>query len=138
MNKVKWFVNKAKQFVKFSIVGISNTIINLSVYYFLLYLGVHYNIAYALGFLISVCNAFYWNNKYVFKNKRETSTIKAFLKVFASYGFTFILSILIMSGLIELLGISRYIAPLLKLVIIIPINFVLNKIWAFKDSGRKK
>lgn len=138
METIKLLWNKFGQFIKFAIVGCSNTLINLAVYYLLIYVGAHYIIAYTCGFLVSVCNAFYWNNKYVFKNKQETSLIRAFLKVFASYGSSFLLSIVLMSFMVELLHISSLIAPILKMVITIPMNFVLNKIWAFKDKNVKK
>lgn len=123
------------QFVKFAVVGCSNTIINLFVYYLLLYFGIHYILSYTLGFLISVCNAFYWNNKYVFKNKQEKSLAKAFIKVFASYGVSYFISIFLMEVLVDKLGISAYIAPLLKMCITIPLNFILNKVWAFRDNS---
>lgn len=129
--------NKFGQFIKFAIVGCSNTIISLAVYYLCIFLGVNYLLAYTLGFLISVCNAFFWNNKYVFVNKQETSISKAFVKVFASYGFSFLLSIVLMSLLVEVCSVSSLIAPILKMAIVIPLNFVLNKIWAFKDRKDK-
>lgn len=127
-------LKECEQFIKFAIVGCSNTVINLAVYYFCIYVGIYYLIAYTAGFLVSVTNAFYWNNKFVFKNKKEKSIVKAFLKVLASYGFSFILSIILMSVMVEALGISSLVAPILKMIITIPINFLLNKVWAFKDK----
>ncbi|MCR5718974.1 MAG: Coenzyme F420 hydrogenase/dehydrogenase, beta subunit C-terminal domain [Lachnospiraceae bacterium] len=148
MSAFKWGTHKAfsvfgsiwkrfEQFIKFGIVGISNTVICLAVYYLGLLVGIDYRISYTLGFLASVCNAFYWNNKYVFKNKQEKSILKAFAKVFASYGLSFVISIILMNIFVELLHIPSVIAPLLKLVVTIPINFVLNKVWAFKDKKIK-
>lgn len=125
---------KAGQFIKFGLVGVSNTAISLGVYYACLLFGMHYIFAYTLGFCISVCNAFYWNNKYVFKNKHEQNEKKAFAKSFASYGGSFLLSIVLLSFMVDLLKIPSAIAPVLKMVITIPINFLLNKIWAFKDK----
>ena len=95
-------------------------------------------LAYTLGFLISVCNAFFWNNKYVFVNKKESSIFRAFVKVFASYGFSFLLSIFLMSLLVEVWNISSLVAPILKMLVTIPLNFALNKIWAFKDRKDKR
>ena len=125
------------QFIKFAIVGCSNIAINLAVYYLCLFLGINYLIAYTLGFLVSVCNAFFWNYKYVFVNKQETSIIKAFVKVVASYGFSFLLSLVLMTLLVEIFHISSFIAPVLKMIVTIPLNFVMNKIWAFKDRKNK-
>lgn len=137
MVKFNYLWKKFEQFIKFAIVGCSNTIINLAVYYFCIFLGIHYLLAYTLGFLISVCNAFFWNNKYVFVNKHETSIFKAFIKVFASYGFSFLLSVVLMSLLVEICNVSSLIAPILKMIVTIPLNFFLNKIWAFKDRKDK-
>lgn len=134
MNKIKNFVLKLEQFLKFMIVGCSNTIISLAVYYLCVYVGIHYIISYLVGFLGSVCNAFYWNNKYIFKNKQEHSVIKSFGKVFISYGLSFLLSLVLISLMVEFLGISSYIAPILKLVLTMPLNFFLNKTWAFRDK----
>ncbi len=122
------------QFIKFSIVGVSNTVISLAVYYICIFLGLHYMLAYTLGFLLSVCNAFFWNNRYVFTNKQEKSIVRAFLKVLTSYGFSFLLSLVLMGLLVDILKIPQVIAPLLKMIVTIPINFVLNKVWAFKDK----
>lgn len=123
------------QFVKFGIVGFSNTLISLMIYYLLVYFGIHYIFANTAGFLVSVCNAFYWNNKYVFKEKTESSIIRAFGKVFLSYGGSFLLSTVLITLFVEVLGISELLAPLLRLIVTVPINFILNKVWAFKDRA---
>lgn len=132
--KLIYLIQKyTSQFIKFSFVGVSNTIISLGIYYLLIGLKVHYMIAYTAGFLVSVCNAFYWNNKIVFTNKNEDSLLKAFLKVFSSYGISFLMSIVLISILVELCGIPSYIAPILKMAITVPLNYILNKFWAFKE-----
>lgn len=122
------------QFFKFGIVGISNTLISLITYYILVYLGAHYILANTAGFLISVCNAFYWNSKYVFKDSEETKW-RAFVKVFMSYGGSFLLSTCIIFVLVEVLNISEWLAPILRLVVTVPLNFVVNKLWAFRDKS---
>lgn len=132
---VKRILHPFEQFIKFAIVGCSNTLINLATYYFLIYMGMHYMPAYTLAFLISVCNAFCWNNKYVFKNKQEKNVYKAFIKVFSSYGLSYLLSLALMGVMVEILNISSYIAPIFKMVITIPMNFALNKVWAFRDRS---
>lgn len=123
-----------QQFIKFGLVGVSNTVISLGIYYLMVWLGSHYLIANIVGFIVSVCNSFFWNSKFVFKDKREESRVRSFLKMTCSYGVTFVLSNVLMYLQIDIIGISKYIAPLVGLVITIPINFLLNKIWAFKDK----
>ena len=122
--------NAVIQFIKFSIVGFSNTVISLFVYYVLLWLECNYLIANAMSWIVSVFNAFYWNNKYVFKN--ENTWIKALIRTYISYGFSFILGSVLLIVLIEFLKVSDVIAPLIILVITIPLNFLMNKFWTFK------
>ena len=62
-------VEGLSQFIKFGLVGLSNTAISYFTYALCIYIGLHYFIANALGFVLSVLNSFYWNNKYVFACK---------------------------------------------------------------------
>ena len=34
---------------------------------------------------------------------------------------------------INILGISKYIAPLINLIVSVPVNFFMNKLWAYKS-----
>lgn len=122
-----------KQFFKFGIVGISNTLISLGVYYLLLLINVHYIVANIIAFLVSVLNAFYWNSKYVFP-KGAQNRKKSFIKCFVAYGFTFLLGTLLLYLMVDRMGISDKIAPIINLCITVPINFVMNKLWAFKET----
>jgi putative flippase GtrA len=123
--------NLIKQFIKFGIVGLSNTFISLAVYYILIYLEINYIAANTAGFIISVLNAYYWNNKFVFKKSYE-GNLKPMIKTFTSYGTTFVLSTILLVIMVDYLNISNIIAPVLNLIITIPLNFLLNKFWAFK------
>ena len=118
------------QFVKFGIVGVSNTLIHLGIYYALIYVGAHYILANTLGFVISVLNAYYWNNKYVFKSGRMK--FSALLKVYTSYGGTFLISTVLLFLMVDIIGISALLAPIINMCITIPLNFILNKFWAFR------
>ena len=119
------------QFVKFGIVGVSNTLIALMVYYALLLVGVHYLIANVISFVVSVLNAFYWNRKYVFKSGERRKYVQL-TKVYVSYGVTFITSTSLMFAIVDIVGISEFIAPIVSLCITLPFNFLLNKFWAFR------
>ena len=124
------FYNLIKQFVKFGIVGVSNTLIFLLIYYILIYFRVNYIVANTAGFILSVLNAYYWNNKYVFKKCNEDN-LKPMIKTFVSYGTTFILSTILLIVMVHYLNISNILAPILNLIITVPFNFILNKYWAF-------
>lgn len=130
------------QFLKFGIVGLSNTFISYFIYLFFLWLfqktGVFerfdYLIAQFIGFVISVCWSFFWNNKYVFKEgNKKRSMFRSFVKTFVSYASTgLVLSSILSFIWVELLFIPKSLAPIINLLFTVPLNFVLNKLWAFK------
>lgn len=121
-----------KQFIKFGIVGVSNTAISLLVYYFFIWLSKDlYIVGNTVGFTVSVFNAYYWNNKYVFQ-KGEEGHVKPLLRTFAAYGMTFLMSTGLLYLWVDVLGVSEVIAPIISLLITIPMNFLLNKFWTFK------
>ena len=78
------------QFIKFGIVGISNTLIAYVTYSICVYIGIHYLIANAIGFFISVLNAYYWSDRFVFKKGEgeSRSTIWTIAKTYIAYGST--------------------------------------------------
>lgn len=125
------------QFIKFGLVGVSNTLISYVVYLIGIGCGIHYLAASVLGFVISVVNSFYWNNKYVFAGNTSTkrSWIKTFLKTFMAYAGTgLILNNILLVIWVDLFHLPQAVAPLVNLFITIPLNFILNKLWAFKEE----
>ncbi len=126
-----------QQFWKFGVVGISNTVISYVTYAVLVFFGCPYLIANLVAFVISVLNSFFWNNRYVFKlGENESRSIwKSLVKTFASYSITgLFLSSFLLWLWISVFGVSEYVAPIINLIITVPINFVLNKFWAFKAN----
>ena len=85
-----------------------------------------------MGFIVGVLNAYVWNSRYVFKNGENRDVIKSLTKVYASYGLTFALNTGLLFFMVNYLNISSYISPIINVFLIFPINFLLNKYWAFK------
>lgn len=134
------------QFIKFGLIGVTNTLISYGIYLLVIWIMVPYNFAYdyligsILGFIISVLWSFYWNNKLVFTEDRgKRSILKSLLKTYLSYGFTgVILSNVFLYVFVNLMGIHKLIAPVLNLLITVPLNFILNKYWAFRKAKKEK
>lgn len=133
------------QFIKFGIVGLSNTLISYVIYAVSLLLFQRfaifgtdaYLVSQVLAFVISVAWSFYWNNKYVFtQNEGETRSIwRALLKTYISYSFTgLFLNTLLLVLWVQLLHISEFIAPIINLLVSVPLNFIINKFWAFRSK----
>ena len=129
------------QFIKFGLVGISNTLIALGVYWICFYvLHIHYQLSNLIAFVISVTNAFYWNSKYVFgqgSNRTVKEYLKAYIKAFVSYGGTYLLGAALLYLWVEVLHISEGLAPAINILITIPLNFLLNKYFAFRKTEPK-
>ena len=129
------------QFIKFGIVGLSNTIISYGVYAGLTYVGVPYVLASVIGFVVSVLNSFFWNNRYVFKKNdgEQRNPWWTLAKTFLAYAGTgLILSNILLVLFVEKMDISKYLAPILSLVVTIPLNFVINKFWSFRTKKTKE
>ena len=123
------------QFLKFGVIGLSNTAISYGIYSLLVYLGLHYIIAGFISFFIGALNSFFWNNKYTFKKdtNQKRSILKSLAKTYISYAFSgLVVANIITIILVEIFFISKYVAPLFVLVITVPLNFILNRQWAFK------
>ena len=123
------------QFIKFGIVGISNTLISYCTYAVLVWLGVNFLLSNLIGFVVSILNSFYWNSRYVFdlNNADTKQKLKALIKTFISYAGTgLVLSSAMLILWIDIVQLSKYIAPIINLIITVPVNFVVNKVWAFK------
>lgn len=118
------------QFLKFGLVGVSNTLLALAIYYAWLFLTGSYLQANFISWALSVLNAFYWNNRFVFKNSQSWK--KALLKTYASYGLSLLVSTALLYVQVELIGVSDKVAPLLTLLITVPMNFLMNKFWTFR------
>jgi len=131
--------NGLRQFVKFGLVGVSNTFVSLAVYYIFYFISEDlYFIGNAVGFIVSVLNAYYWNSKFVFNadksNGKKRKNGAVLLKTYICYGSTFLLSEVLIIVEIELLHISGVIAPVINLLITIPLNYILNKFFAYGEK----
>lgn len=118
------------QFFKFGLVGFSNTAVGFGIYYILFFCGVNYLLANVVSWLVSVFNAFYWNNKYVFQS--GSGWWRTLFRTYISYGASLLVSTLLMYALVECMQVSPVIAPVLCLLVTVPLNFLLNKFWAFR------
>lgn len=128
------------QFVKFGLVGVSNTVVSLITYYIIVFLGGHYLFANAVGFVTGTLNAYFWNSHFVFRKETgtERNEKESLVKTFISYGFTFVLGSILLYIEVQLLGISDKIAPIINVCINTPINFCLNKLWVYAKKRGKE
>lgn len=107
----------------------------MAVYYVFLWINQDlYMIGSVLGTVLSIANAFVWSDLFVFSgNSRDfKSVMKRLAKTYVSYGGTSLLSTILLWVEVTILHVSRIYAPIVNLLITIPLNFVINKFWSFK------
>ena len=122
------------QFIKFGLVGVSNTAVSMIIYYVFLWIDPKlYMVGNILGAIISILNAFIWNNYLVFKSTKKTwkETLLSLGKCYISYGGTSALSSVMLWIEVAFFGVGKSIAPIVNLLVTIPLNFILNKLWVF-------
>lgn len=161
------------QFIKFGLVGVSNTVVSYVTYSLTYYwiLGtstmsddIKVQIANVVGFVISVLNAYIWQSKFVFKEQEDGEHRvwwKVLIKTYISYAFSgLFLTAVLLALWLKVVHIEQYLggvaqwltvfglqlsatdaavslAPFLNMVVTIPINFCINKFWAYRQKTKK-
>ena len=122
------------QFMKFGLVGVSNTLVSWACYYFILWINEDlYLLGSIVGTVVSIANAFFWNDRFVFDGGKTDwkSKLKRLGKTYISYGGTSLLGMTLLWLEVSVFGMSKVWAPPINLVITIPLNFIINKFWTF-------
>lgn len=124
------------QFVKFALVGVTNTLVSYAFYLVFWKLGVYYLLANVLGYFMGIVNSFFWNNKYVFTQKAAggRNLWQTFIKTCCSYlGVGFVLENILLVIFVQILHVHEAVGPFIVAVLIVPVNFIVNKLWAFRE-----
>lgn len=123
------------QFLKFGMVGVSNTAVSMGIYYLFLWIDSDlYMLGSIVGTILSIANAFFWNDRFVFnsKNKQSTNVLVRLGKTYISYGGTSILTNVLLFLEVSVFAVNKTVAPIINLIITIPLNFLINKFWTFR------
>jgi len=123
------------QFIKFGLVGISNTIITAIVIWLLLKtLGASNLVANIGGYAAGLINSFIWNRKWTFESKEKVN--KTVFKFMLTFVFSYLLQLGVLYLLLNHLLIDTYWCHLLAMAVYTAANFILNKYYTFK-TGKK-
>lgn len=136
------FKNLLTQFIKFGIVGVINTVLSYLITngsYYVLHL--HEQISNLISFLITVLISYLLNSRFVFRQEEGARQpwYRALAKVYASYALTELVLMGILLFIQErLFGIPHYIATFVNLCVTVPLNFLLNKFWAYRKQEKRE
>lgn len=125
-----------KQFVKFSFVGVINTLIDFVVYCALTrlihFFAVYYLMANAISFSCAVTNSFILNKRWTFKDLSKEQLHLKYLKFFLVNIFSLAIVEILLFLLVNKLGIYDLFAKVIVLLYYVVSNFFLSKLWVFR------
>ena len=111
------------EFLKFLLVGGVNTVLSYAIYVILI-LFLVYPAAYTLAYILGIFISYYLNTRFVFKQK--VILVKVFQYPLV-YLVQYLLGVSLLSVLIEIFSLNKFIAPALVVVFTIPVTFFLSR-----------
>jgi putative flippase GtrA len=120
------------QLLHFCIVGASGYVVNLTVYSVLLHVaGIHYIAAATCSFLVAASWNYTLNRSWTFRHQRGHFAYQG-LRFFAVSATVYVANLLLLTALIELVGLDKIVAQAIAIVVVTPLNFLGNKLWSFR------
>ena len=98
--------------------------------------GINYMIATVLSWILTVIFAYWTNRTFVFKSKNTAalSLFKEFVSFIGARVATEVIELLFMYLTVDLAGMNSYAAKLIGQVLVIVANYLLSKLWIFKEK----
>jgi putative flippase GtrA len=119
------------QFVKFGIVGISNTLLTFIVYTILLKgFGVFYLVASAIGFIVGATNGFLLNRRWTFREHVGDAFTPVRWAIVQSCGLA--INEVLLYLLVHDAHVDKLLAQALATVVVTVTTFIANRAWTFK------
>ncbi len=121
------------QFMRFSVVGLGNTVVDFTAFFLLTWGGVPYLIAQAISYSSGVFTSFYFNRKWTFKVKNRYNVLEA-----AKFIIVNGLSLLVASGLLFILQDVYHLELLFGKILATgggaALNFTASRLWVFTKA----
>jgi putative flippase GtrA len=122
------------QLIRFGLVGASGFVVNLLVYALCVHaLGIPYQVAAVLSWLVAVLNNFVLNRHWTFDASAGRLHFQA-LRFFAVSLLAFLFGLLLLTVFVEAGGMAKVPAQAIAIVASMPLNFLGNKLWSFKTG----
>ncbi len=121
----------AVQFVKFGLVGVSNTLLSLAVYVVLLKgLGVAYLAASAVAFAVGTVNGFLWNSRWTFRDHVGDALTP--VRWFVVQGCGLAVNEALVFVLVHDAGLGKLVGQVCTTAFVTVCTFVANRAWTFR------
>jgi putative flippase GtrA len=113
--------------LRFLLGGAFNTLASYAAYY-VLQLVLPYQVAYAIAFAFGVALSYFVNLRFVFRARHTARKALAFPLVYLAQ---YALGALLLAALVEWMHVPKEVAPLLVVVVTIPVTFALTR-WVLR------
>ncbi|HWB23460.1 MAG TPA: GtrA family protein [Gaiellaceae bacterium] len=117
------------QLAKFGVVGASGYAINLVAYTLLLGLGAHS--AAAISFILAATSNYWWNRHWTFVETKGHFGYQG-LRFLAVSAVALIANQIWLVVFLDWFGWGKVISQALALALVVPLNFLGNKLWSFR------
>ena len=128
-----------KTWMKFALVGLSGTVVNMVMYFMLTKSGCYYLLAAIYSFIGAVVNNFLWNMLWTFRGRALKKSVSyKFVSFFVISLTNLGLNLVILRFLVEFLFVKEIIAQVGAIAIASVLNFILNHLITFAEKRSKK
>ena len=126
LKKFDFIKGKVREYIKFNIVGMSNFAVSQLIYITLyLLFKINYIVSYTITTVFSVCVSYFFNSKFTFK--QEKYSLSKFLLTILIYIFEYLINMTAILFLVNIIGLSKIIAPIIAPVFsTIPVFFLMR------------
>lgn len=123
------------KFIKFNIVGVMNTALDLGIFALLTWIGVGEGLAKTVSYSCGVLNSYFWNSRWTFKQEHKKSAREFLLFVLVNL-FSYAVARLVLQGSLTWLHIENAnVRNLIATPASVIVNFIGNRLFVFKKSS---
>jgi len=112
-----------KEFIRFVLFGGVNTLLGYLIYVILL-IFLNYKVSFTITYVSSIFISYYLNSKFVFYRK---VSLKKGLMYPSVYLIQYLTCMLLLHFFVEILNLSKFIAPILAVLLTVPVTFFLSR-----------
>jgi len=125
-----------RTFLRFALVGVSNTLITVLSYAAMIELGVGYALAATLGYVLGVFNGYTWNRLWTFE--AGPFHLPEFSRYVLVYVAGLAANLLLLFLLIEKAGVALGAAEIISVVPVVLLTYSANRWWTFSARIRTR
>ena len=130
---------KYEELVMYIIVGVCTMIVSLASYYILANpLGIYYQTANIISWVLAVAFAYVTNKKFVFKSRYNglSGTAKEMVSFVSSRIASLLAEVISMYFFVQICQIDDNIVKLMNQVLVTVLNYIFSKFWVFRKSRK--